>query len=535
MCDTELIGQAYLKLGEDCVNHLIGDFVFVFYDRRAKKVFCGRDHLGVRPFYYNLTEDGFICATSLPPLMQFMDRPARVGRQWIVDYLTGLSKSFDQTPFLGIKKLPPGHTFAVSPDRHRLRSYFTLSTEPELNLNDSGQYVEAYREQLETAVRRRLDTTYALGSELSGGLDSSTVTAYAAKFFDRPLSRLHAFALANTEMEPWYILAVSQAFGLPHTHVVAGHPPDQDEVMERSLKVLGYPVEHENATYHEPFYRLAETFGIRTLLSGFGGDEFGTTIHGYMVPLEMMLKHRYGDLLNILPGNPFFRFLRLAKMYLRKIRTRDFTLPEYSPRFLAAWKSRWPHQIVSRSMTEAYNLKARYFDQARFDAGYTDLKKFILENRWAPFVPTRLENCTLMAAARNIEYRWPLLDVGLVSLFLRIPSEENYFRGMGRYLHRRAVDGVVPKIVTWKKSKDMGNLVRSDFHGELSVGPSFVDELHPELKDMVDPGKLTAQVRTMDQCETPKNRGLFFQIKRNIRNLKIIDYWLKQNLFSISS
>ena len=71
---------------------------------------------------------------------------------------------------------------------------------------------------------------------------------------------------------------------------------------------------------------------------------------------------------------------------------------------------------------EKYDLKQRYFDLARFDAGYTDLKRFTLENRWAPFVPTRMENCTLMAAARKIEYRWPLLDVRLVKLFLGIPS-----------------------------------------------------------------------------------------------------------------
>ena len=85
------------------------------------------------------------------------------------------------------------------------------------------------------------------------------------------------FAFANLEMEPQYIFAVSQAFGLPHTHVVAGAHLDQDELLDRSLKVLGYPVEHDSATHHEPFYRLAETFNIRTLLSGFGGDEFGTT------------------------------------------------------------------------------------------------------------------------------------------------------------------------------------------------------------------------------------------------------------------
>ena len=136
------------------------------------------------------------------------------------------------------------------------------------------------------------------------------------------------------------------------------------------------------------------------------------------------------------------------KLSLNKIKPRDFTRPEYTPRFYEAYSKRWPHQIVRQNMVEKFNLRQRYFNQARFDAGYTNLKRFTLENRWAPFVPTRMENCTLMASARKIEYRWPLLDIRLVKLFLSIPSEENYFRGMGRYLHRRAIAGVRPSDTT---------------------------------------------------------------------------------------
>ena len=484
--------------------------------------------MGVRPFYYYLSDDRFVCATSLSPLIHLKDVPVQISRKWMVDYLTHLSMNFDETPYIGIHKLAPAHTLTVTPEKHHLRQYFELSAEPELKLKDSREYVEAYREQLETAIKCRLNTTYPLGSELSGGLDSSTITAYAAKFFDRPLTQLHAFAFANLEMEPQYILAVSQAYGLPHTHVVAGQQQDQDAVLDRSLKILGYPVEHANATYHEPFYQLAETFKIRTLFSGFGGDEFGTTIHGYMVPMEMILKRRYKDLFNVLPGNALFRFLRLMKLELRKIKSHDFTRPEYNPRFLAAWNKRWPHQIVAEDAVQAYDLKKRYFDTARFDAGYTDLKKFTLEKRWMPFVPTRMENCTLMAAARKIEYRWPLLDVRLVKLFLSIPSEENYFRGMGRYLHRRAIDGVVPNLVTWKKSKNMGNIVGSDHRGRMDMDTVSITDLDPELTKLLDVKKLNEQIMAMAQSENKKIDDLSFQFRRNRQTVKNIDQWLKQ-------
>ena len=530
ICDSELILKCYLKWEEDCVDHLIGDFVFVLYDEKKQKVFCGRDHMGVRPFYYFISQEQFVCATSLSAFMHLKDVPIKVREQWIVDYLTHLSMSFDMTPYEGIYKLPPAHTLTVTPEKQNLRHYFTLSAEPELKLKDSREYVEAYKEQLETAIKCRLTTTYPLGTELSGGIDSSTITAYGAKFFDQPLTNFHAFAFADSELEPQYIMAVSQAYGLPHTHVVAGRQSRKDAIVDRSLKILGYPVEHGNATGHEPFYQLAEKFNIRTLLSGFGGDEFGTTIHGYMVPLELMMKGQYKDLYHILPGSPMFRLLRMVKLGYRKIKSHDFTMPEYTPRFYNAWTKRWPHQIVRQELVKKYNLKERYFDRARFDAGYTDLKKFTLENRWAPFVATRMENCTLMAAARKIEYRWPLLDIRLVKLFLSIPSKENFFRGMGRYLHRRAIDGVLPDLVAWKQSKNMGDLVGLDSCPIENQENFAVTDLPPVLEALIDVEKLESQLVAVPQSMLKRGDDLSFQSRRNVQGVEQLCYWLGVSL-----
>ncbi|MCP4599382.1 MAG: hypothetical protein GY847_02410, partial [Proteobacteria bacterium] len=124
-----------------------------------------------------LSDDRFVCATSLSPLVHVKDLPVHISRKWMVDYLTHLSMSFDETPYMGIRKLPPAHTLAVTPKKHHLRRYFELSAEPALKLKDSREYVEAYREQLKTAIEGRLNTTYPLGVELSGGIGSSTITA----------------------------------------------------------------------------------------------------------------------------------------------------------------------------------------------------------------------------------------------------------------------------------------------------------------------------------------------------------------------
>lgn len=525
--DTEMILRSYLKWQESCIDRLIGDFVFVIYDRQRRKVFCGRDHMGVRPFYYFASDDVFVCATSLNALLHLDCVPVSIDEQWVAEYLLNLSMSFDRTPYTGVRKLPPAHCLTVTPREMQLRRYFELSAEPALRLADPREYVDAYREELERAVKCRLDSDYAVGSELSGGVDSSTITAYAARFIDDPRSRLHTFAFVFSELEPQYIMAVNRACRLPNNHVFTERETEPLSLIQRSLELLGYPMEHGNATFHEPFYRLAEQLEIRTLFSGFGGDEFCTTIHGYMVPLEMLVQRRFRELFNVLPGNPLFRFLRMIKMELRRLKTDNFTVPEYNPRFYDAYRMRWPHRIVRDNLVSRYNLEERYFDEARFDAGYRDLKRFTLERRWQPFVPTRMENCTLMAAGRKIEYRWPLLDIRLVRLFLSIPSEENYYRGMGRYLHRRAIDGVVPEMVAWKPGKDMGAVMGQGMRGMDHLLQFPVPDLHPALAAYINTESLEHQIEQLPalMAAAPED-GKRFQYYKNVQAVLYLNTWM---------
>lgn len=526
--DTELIVVCYLQWGEDCVDHLIGDFAFVIHDNAQGKIFCGRDHMGVRPFYYMANDDVFVCATSLAAFPGIYGVSTAVEPAWIAEYLLGLSMSFDRTAYTGIKKIPPAHCLTVNAGRTQLRRYYELSAEPELKLKDSREYVEAYREQLETAITCRLESDYPVGCELSGGLDSSTITAYAARFLDQPQSRLHTFAFALAELEPGYILDVSRQCRIMHNHVFTGRDPDFSESAERAQNLLGYPVEHRNATRHEPFYKLAEKLDIRTLLSGFGGDEFVTTIHGYMVPTELIVQRRFRELYDILPGHSLLRFLRMVKMELRRIKTKNFSQPAFNPKFYESYKQRWESSIVSDEQIDRFDLKQRHFDTARFDAGYTDLKRFTLEKRWQPFVSTRMENCTLMAAGRKIEYRWPLLDVRLVRFFLSVPSKENYYRGMGRYLHRRAVDGIVPDSVVWKKGKDMGSMIRQDTGSVCNRTPITVSDLNPLLIDTLDSEKLSIQIRRWGKVKSLEKPDIgFIQYKRNDHAIAVLDNWLK--------
>lgn len=527
MGDTELILHSYLQWGEQCVDHLIGDFVFVIHDRKHNTVFCGRDHMGVRPFYYFVSDELFVCATSLSAFRQVSGVALEVDPQWIAEYLLQLSMSFDRTAYQGIQKLPPAHCLTITPHALRLQKYFELSAEPELKLKDSRDYVAAYREVLEEAIRCRLDSDYPIGCELSGGVDSSTITAFAARLLPQPATQLHTFGFTFFEFDQQYIMEVCRECRLADSHIFTrGGTSDPAVLRKRALTQLGYPVEHGNAVSHEPFYRLAEQLGIRTLLSGFGGDEFGTTTHGHLALLELAVQGRYAELFNILPGNPFFRLLRLLKLEWRRRNSANFTTTLHRPELFDSFHKRWPHRVLHDDLVTRYSLKEQYYENARFDAGYSTMKKFILEKRWHPFVPTRMENCSLLAASRMIDYRWPLLDVRLVKVFLSIPSHENYYRGMGRYLHRRAISGVVPDKVAWHGKKNMGALLDVPQNAERHWLQIDFDTLHPQIKNFIDVYKLQQQLEELQTLSGNNLDERRVQFISNIRVVREISSWL---------
>ena len=150
------------------------------------------------------------------------------------------------------------------------------------------EYLEIYREKLNHAVKVRVQSNYPLGSEISGGLDSGTVTAYAALNYNCSLNDMHTFGFAQLEYEPSYILQVNQKYSIPNSYINCNMYQAFNNNHSNDIKVLGYPVEHGNATGHEIFYKKCAQNNVRTLLSGFGGDEFVTTIHCDLVLYELL-------------------------------------------------------------------------------------------------------------------------------------------------------------------------------------------------------------------------------------------------------
>ena len=442
--------------------------------------------------------------------------------EWATRFLLShsLSMDFEATAYESVFKLPPAHHYIVTTDKLIKTRYFAFHTD-KFQLKTSEEYVDYYREQLDAAIKHRVQIDTPLGSELSGGLDSATVTAYAVKHYPGSLIDFHAFGFAHFKQEPQHILRVSQHLGISMTHVCCNQPLFEANTLP--FKVLGAPVQQSNAVLYEIFYDLAAKHGVRTLLSGFGGDEFVTSIYGHLYLHELLNDNKYIQLYQNLPGNALGRAFRFSK-YIWNDRNQCGV---QNKRMTGGYNKQWMKHVIKDEWVRVYALKDTYDAQDPFSNKYQNLDQFILENRLAPFVSTRTEECTLMAGTYGIEYRWPLLDVRLIQAFLSIPSGEKYHCGVGRYLHKRAVAEVIPENIIAQRSKYMGERIAKSIPKKISLN----HDLHPGLLQLINQPKLFGQEKHLFElatCSSPKWHDIELVILlQNIRRINALDQWLK--------
>jgi len=523
--DEKLVLSAYSRWGASCPERLMGDFAAAICDPRGGRILLFRDRLGVKPLYYRV-DGGFLFFASTAAVFPLLRRHAPApDPDWIARALAGVGHDRTATAWAGVLKLAPGHWLEVRADSVLLKSYHSWRDDPPWTTARDPQHVDAYRGVLEEAIRSRAPLAEPMGSESSGGVDSSTITSYLAHFLGVPGDRLCALGFATLEKEPEYIMATSVHVGIAHNYLVTAYPSANDSDMARGLAAVGYPDEQGSAIAHIPFYVECRRRGIRTLFSGFGGDE-AVTNSGRLLGRELLDHGAYGALWQLLPGRPVARPLRLARAVARRA--------EWGgghPRLLKAMEARWPYQLVRPEIVERLGLLGAYRRQAAYDAPYRRINDFILHNRLSPALTTRLETCTLVAASYGVEYRWPLLDAGLIQQYLSTPSIEKADRTFGRYLHRRAVEGVVAPKVAWKPDKDMGGLADSSGPGarprqqdQADAARRQVARLHPGLEDIIDVDRFRRQIDAA--AVGALHAEASFQFARNTSRVSWLNHWL---------
>jgi asparagine synthase (glutamine-hydrolysing) len=285
--DSEVLLAAYELWGRDCVERFSGMFAFAIWDETRRVLFCARDRAGEKPFHFVTTGSTFAFASELKALMLLPGLRREVDWTSIADFLTFGYVPDPKTVWSGIEKLPPGHTLEVElradgPVAGTAIPYWDMQIEPTVAEED---WDEAIRGALRAAAAEMTVSDVPVGTFLSGGVDSSAVTASLAEEGQRPTAFTIGFAEAEYDERPWASLVADRlGVDLVSREVRA----DDVDAVFRDTILWHYDEPFNDHSYLPTYYLCREARSrITVALSGDGGDEvFG----GY--PKYAMLARR---------------------------------------------------------------------------------------------------------------------------------------------------------------------------------------------------------------------------------------------------
>ena len=436
--DSELILHAYAAWGTRCVERLRGDFSFAVWDAQNRLLFCARDHLGIKPFYYAPMGELFLFSNTLNCLRLHPSVSGELNEAAIADFLLfGLNYDNATTSFRDIQRLPPAHWITVSSGGLVMKRYWSPPIDGRIRYERSEEYVEHFQTLLEAAVADRVRTDRA-GILLSGGLDSSSVAAVAKELATKnpEIAKIrgytHVFESLIPDREGEYAREVGEFLGMP-LKFIAGDETRLFEGWNEPEFSLPEPV--EDPLFADFLHSCRNiSSDCRVALSGEGVDNL----------MDFQMWPYTGDLLqrrewrrlvteisNYLWMRPFpWRGIR-ARM--RRLIGRDPDQPKFP-------------QWLSGEFQERAKLKERW----------KEVSKHPVTPSAHPIVPDAhsslsLPHWTQMFEQENagitpypLEMRYPFLDLRLVNYLLAIPPFPWFFEKM---LLRDAMSGRIPERI----------------------------------------------------------------------------------------
>jgi len=470
--EEKIILAAYEKWGLECPRHLIGDFAFAIWDKRENWLICARDHFGVKPFYYHVSNESFVFGSTPNALFASRKVPIFIHEERIADLLLEFGgeglEGIDKTSsfYRNILRLPPAHQLIVQPGGIRMERYWELCPRRSPELKTDEECIEAFQGLFSESVRCRFYDAPASASMLSGGLDSSAIVGMGAKIqAGQGKDPIHVFAVRsndqNINRDTHYISSVlTQAHVQPH--------PILEIELSQWMDSLLNAIEKEGEPFdclmnlNRAVYRHAQDQGVTAVLDGVDGDvllsgsgqlmqlwherayrmiiEETLRAGGLTAEYKLGRKELFGSIISVFSG--------FVPEWLRKMRRRYGYRGAVGNAIKGsiidrdfAFRSRLEDRLAS---LDSHSPRPPSFDQMEFH-------KIALNH---PFLTVGLERYERVASAFGIEARHPYTDVRLVEFCLSLPWQLKTRRGWTKMILRRAMESILPAEVVWRTDKD---------------------------------------------------------------------------------
>ena len=461
--DTEVILRLYDEYGPDCVARLNGMFAFVLYDRLHGQVLFARDHFGVKPLYLHATAERMLFASEIKALLRDPEVKATADLEGVQEYLTFQYVLGARTMFQGITKVLPGeyHLISLTSGAHRSVRYWEPRFHPD-HAHTESYFVEQIRWLLADAVRLQIRSDVPIGTYLSGGLDSSLVTALASRASSGPLQTFTGrFAEGPEFDETGYARMVAESCGAS-MQIVTPTEADFVDLMPRLVYHMDEPVAGPGL-FPQYMVSRAASRRVKVMLGGQGGDEiFGGYARYLVAYFEQAIKGAIQEdneeaehivsLASILPNLP--------------------TLRQYVPMLQGFWRSglfeemdRRYFRLVDRSggalSLLSADFRACYGREALFERfqqvfNHPDTRSYYNKMTHYDLVtnlPALLQVEDRVTMASSLESRVPLLDYRLADLIASMPPGMKFKGGELKYVLKRAIGDLLPEAILNRKDK----------------------------------------------------------------------------------
>ena len=482
--DASLILHSFLKWHSDFLQYIYGDFTFVIFNLHSGDIYCARDAMGVRPFFYTWNKDIFIFGSELRYVLDSFAKKPDLRKDYLLDTLVTVKSAKYESPFENIFRLKPGFRLCFSSGTFNIDQYWKVNPDKAIRLSNEEEYIALFREKLCNAVILRCMEVPILGSELSGGIDSSTVTSIAADF--KNAKRIGLTAFSNVFPKHTGIKFMDEQ---EFIHSMLAYKTIEwvgiDHVDFNILELLQYAIDIQGCFIQQIFnifnrgiYEMAGKRGVQALLSGFGGDEM---VSARMVTSwneiiserqwEILKKELFYDGITMRSLLKFwfitFRYL-ISRMYQPKSRTGIFSSDLISRRF-----SMLP---IQPSFATRFALMER-FKEKNTETLQESISRRQYNRIMMNHIPQRMEYSYAAAAQYGIEYRYPLLDLDLIETCLTFPPWIKHRKAENRYLFRQATKGMIPEEIRLRDDKS-GTTIPHIYHSLLNEKALIINLVH---------------------------------------------------------
>jgi asparagine synthase (glutamine-hydrolysing) len=447
--DVDCAVAAFSKWGTGAFQRLRGDWTVTIWNAKERTLTLAKDPMGTRPLYYSLTSSGILWSNSLEWLVRQRETSLVLNLEYLAGWLSFFAAP-EHTPYSTIHGVPPSSFVQVRPKTHTVRDYWEFPPAELLRYPHETEYEEHFRAMFANSVRRRLRSEKPLLAELSGGMDSSSIVCVADAVLaqERDLTpRLDTLSYYDDNEPNWderpYFSLVEAKRGREGKHFELDAAQNLAPLFD-SVTFAASPAELGRGTSRETLVSSLQSQGYGAILSGVGGDEF---TGGVPTPIPELADLLAAGQFRSLAGRLMAWSLSQRRPWMHVLWD---TVRRFVPFVHTAGKAKRPLSWLEPRFRKEFRSVLRGYEQPLRLRGP---RPSFQENLSTVNVLRRQLAASHANPEKNLEKRYPYLDVDFLQFLFSVPREQLVQPGRRRFLMRRALVGIVPDEILNRKRK----------------------------------------------------------------------------------